>query len=329
MTKVLVLGSNSFSGSSFISTLLKKGVDVIGASRSEEKHDVFLPYRWGDHKGRFEFEKIDLNHDLDALDALIKRERTSKIINFAAQSMVGQSWDHPEDWMTTNVVSASKLAERLRHVDFLDKYVHVTTPEVYGSTDGWITEDQAFNPSTPYAVSRAAGDMVFNIYREAFGLPVVSTRAANVYGPGQQLYRIISRTVLFLLTDKKLQLHGGGLSTRSFIHMDDVSDATWMITEQAPIGETYHISTKRIVSIRELVELICRMLGKPFDDCVDVAPDRIGKDDAYWLNSEKIHSTLGWADKIALETGLEGCIAWIKDNLEVLTSQPAEYIHRP
>lgn len=329
MTKVLVLGSNSFSGSSFISTLLKEGVDVIGASRSDEKNDVFLPYRWGQFKGQFRFEKIDLNHDLDALDALIRQERTSTIINFAAQSMVGQSWDHPEDWMTTNVVSASKLAERLRHVDFLDKYTHVTTPEVYGSTDGWITEDQTFNPSTPYAVSRAAGDMLFNIYREAFDLPVVSTRAANVYGPGQQLYRIISRTVLFLLTGKKLQLHGGGLSTRSFIHMDDVSEATWMITKDAPVGETYHISTNRIVSIRELVELICKMLGKSFEDCVDVAPDRIGKDDAYWLNSDKIKAELGWCERISLESGLEDCIAWIQDNLEVLSTQPVDYEHRP
>lgn len=329
MTKVLVLGSNSFSGASFIATLLKLGVDVIGASRSEEKHHVFLPYRWEGAKGQFEFQKIDLNHDLDALDAVIQRERTSTIVNFAAQSMVGQSWDHPEDWMTTNVVSASKLAERLRHIDFLEKYVHVTTPEVYGSTDGWITEDQTFNPSTPYAVSRAAGDMTFNIYREAFDLPVLSTRAANVYGPGQQLYRIISRTIFYLLTGKKLQLHGGGLSTRSFIHMDDVSDATWLITQDAPVGETYHISTSRIISIRELVELICQILDKPFDECVDVAPDRIGKDDAYWLNSEKIRAELSWADKITLEAGLESCISWIRDNLQVLTSQPADYIHRP
>lgn len=329
MTKVLVLGSNSFSGASFIGTLLKQGVDVIGASRSEEKNTVFLPYRWGKYSGQFEFEKIDLNHDLDALDTLIRKERTSTIINFAAQSMVGQSWDHPEDWMNTNVVSASKLAERLRHIDFLEKYVHVTTPEVYGSTDGWITEEQPFNPSTPYAVSRAAGDMIFNIYREAFDLPVVSTRAANVYGPGQQLYRIISRTILFLLTGQKLQLHGGGLSTRSFIHMDDVSEATWMIADKAPVGETYHISTDRIVSIRELVELICQMLGKPFEESVDVAPDRIGKDDAYWLNSDKIKTSLNWNDTISLESGLEGCIAWIQDNLKVLSKLPVDYVHRP
>jgi dTDP-glucose 4,6-dehydratase len=329
MSKVLVLGSNSFSGASFCAYLLKQGVDVIGTSRSPEPNAVFLPYRWDIPTGSFRFQRIDLNHDLDTLDQLIRTERISTIVNFAAQSMVGESWNKPEDWMNTNVVSASKLAERLRHVDFLDKYVHVTTPEVYGSTDGWITENTPSNPSTPYAVSRAAGDMLFKIYREAFNLPVVSTRAANVYGPGQQLYRIIPRTIFFVLTGKKLQLQGGGLSTRSFIHMDDVSDATWSIAQKAPVGETYHISTTRIVSIRELVEMTCRMLNRPFEDCVEIAPDRIGKDSAYWLNADKLRNELHWRDKISLEDGLAQCIAWVKSNLEALTQQPANYIHRP
>lgn len=329
MSKVLVLGSNSFSGASFCSFLVQQGIDTVGASRSPELDEVYLPYRWGSPSGNFRFEQIDLNHDLDELIALINKERFSTIVNFAAQSMVGQSWDHPEDWMTTNVVSGAKLAEKLRHLDFLDKYVHVTTPEVYGSTDGWIKEDTPFNPSTPYAVSRAAGDMTFKIYHEAFDLPIVSTRAANVYGQGQRLYRIIPRTILSILTDKKLQLHGGGVSTRSFIHMDDVSPATWAIAQEGTIGETYHISTPRIVSIRELVETICEILGASFEQHVDVAPDRIGKDDAYWLNSDKIRSELNWSDKISLETGLEHCIGWVKDNLDTLSSHPIDYVHRP
>ena len=329
MSKVLVLGSNSFSGASYIGTLLDKGVDVIGASRSEQKQSEFLPYAWRATQANFRFEQIDVNHDLDRLDALVKNERIATIVNFAAQSMVGQSWDHPEDWMMTNVVSASRMAERLRKFDWLDRYVHVTTPEVYGSTDGWITEETPFNPSTPYAVSRAAGDMIFKIYRESFDLPVVSTRAANVYGPGQQLYRIIPRTILFLMTGRKLQLHGGGVSTRSFIHMDDVSEATWLITKNAPVGETYHISTDRIISIRELVELICEMLGKDFATSVDVAEERRGKDDAYWLNSDKVRKDLNWEDKISLEQGLEQCIAWVQDNVEVLSQGPLEYIHLP
>ena len=88
------------------------------------------------------------------------------IFNFAAQSMVGQSWDFPEDWMQTNVVSSAKLLTKLKGYDFIHKYVHVTTPEVYGSTEGWRTEDFNFNPSTPYAVSRAASDMLFKIYEK-------------------------------------------------------------------------------------------------------------------------------------------------------------------
>jgi dTDP-glucose 4,6-dehydratase len=243
--------------------------------------------------------------------------------------MVGESWDKPDDWMRTNVVSAARLAERLRHIDFLDRYVHVTTPEVYGSTDGWITEETPFNPSTPYAVSRAAGDMLFKIYRETYQLPVVSTRAANVYGPGQQLFRIIPRTIFFLLTGKPLQLHGGGSSTRSFIHMDDVSAATWLIAQNAPVGETYHISTDRIVSIRELVEILCARLGKDFSQCVEVVGERLGKDSAYWLNSQKLRSTLGWKDSISLEQGLEQAIAWVQNNLTELQKQPANYIHKP
>jgi dTDP-glucose 4,6-dehydratase len=329
MNKALVIGSNSFSGASFVSWLMDQGIDVIGVSRSDQPADVMLPYRWGKKIGKFSFQRIDINHDLDALDALIRSEHADLIFNFAAQSMVGESWDYPDDWIRTNVFSAAKLAERLRHVDFLEKYVHITTPEVYGSTDGWITEETPFNPSTPYAVSRAAGDMLFKIYREAYGLPVVATRAANVYGPGQQLYRIIPRTIFFLLSSKSLQLHGGGLSTRSFIHMDDVSKATWAIASRAPVGETYHISTDRIISIRELVGMLCEMLGKDFTQSVEIVGDRLGKDSAYWLNSSKLRNTLGWQDQISLERGLEHTIDWVQQNLAGLSNQPANYIHRP
>jgi len=168
MSAVLVLGSNSFSGASFVRYLLLQGLDVIGASRSSEAAEVFLPNKWltAEQQARFRFVQLDLNHDLDKLEQLTRDEHIQVIANFAAQSMVGESWDKPDDWMQTNVVSVARLAERLRHIDFLEKYVHVTTPEVYGSTDGWITEDTPFNPSTPYAVSRAAGDMLFKIYRE-------------------------------------------------------------------------------------------------------------------------------------------------------------------
>jgi dTDP-glucose 4,6-dehydratase len=331
MSTVLVLGSNSFSGASFCKYLLEQGIEVIGASRSPEPADVFLPYKWLGHSklNQFRFKQIDLNHDLDQLESLIRAENIKTIANFAAQSMVGESWEKPDDWMHTNVVSVARLAERLRHLDFLDKYVHVTTPEVYGSTDGWITEDTSFNPSTPYAVSRVAGDMLFKIYRETFELPIVVTRAANVYGPGQPLYRIIPRTLFFLLTGRTLELHGGGVSTRSFIHIDDVSCATWRIAQHAPIGETYHISTDRIIAIKDLVALICNMLKVPFDAHVKIVGERLGKDSAYWLNSTKLRIQLGWQEKISLEKGLQETLHWAQTNIETLKQQPIHYIHKP
>ena len=150
--------------------------------------------------------------------------------------MVGESWLHPDHWMMTNVVSTVRLHELLRRHDGLQRYVHVTTPEVYGSTEGWVREDAPFNPSTPYAVSRAAGDMSLQTYFANYHFPVVFTRAANVYGPGQQLYRIVPRTIVAAMGAQKLRLDGGGKSVRVFIHMTDVSDATLKIALRGKLG---------------------------------------------------------------------------------------------
>lgn len=327
--KFLVIGSNSFSGASFVDFLLRDGAAVIGTSRSAEAHRAFLPYRWHGKDAAFRFEQCDLNHDLDKLMAILVSEKPQYVVNFAAQSMVGESWKNPDHWFMTNVVSAVRLHDRLRQCDFLQKYVHVTTPEVYGSTDGFIREDTPFNPSTPYAVSRAAGDMSLRTYFDTYKFPVVFTRAANVYGPGQQLYRIIPRTILFILLGRKLQLHGGGLSRRAFIHMNDVSDATLRIARNAPAGETYHISTNEIVTVRGLVERICVKLGAKFEECVEVVGERLGKDAAYMLDSGKLRETLGWQDSVSLEAGLDECVAWVKTHLEDLKKLPFDYVHKP
>lgn len=327
--KFLVIGSNSFSGASFIDFLLRDGAAVIGTSRSAEAHRAFLPYRWSGKDSAFRFEQCDLNHDLDKLMSIVNAEKPQYVVNFAAQSMVGESWKHPDHWFMTNVVSAVRLHDSLRQCDFLRKYVHVTTPEVYGSTDGFIRENTPFNPSTPYAVSRAASDMSLRTYFDTHNFPVVFTRAANVYGAGQQLYRIIPRTILFILLGRKLQLHGGGFSRRAFIHMKDVSDATLRIARNAPAGETYHISTNEIVTVRELVERICRKLDVKFESCVEVVGERLGKDAAYMLDSNKLRETLGWKDSVTLDAGLDESIAWVKEHFEDLKQLPYDYIHKP
>src|SRR5690349_8950351 len=210
--KIFVIGSNSFSGASFVDYVLSTGASVVGASRSPEPARSFLPYKWHRHAaeaGRFRFERLDLNHDLERIVATIKDFKPDYVVNFAAQSMVAESWLHPEHWYQTNVVANVRLFEGLRPLKFIQKYVHISTPEVYGSCSGNVTEAARFNPSTPYAASRAACDLHLLTFSKQYKFPVVFTRAANVYGPGQQLYRIIPRAILFIKSGRKLQLHGG------------------------------------------------------------------------------------------------------------------------
>ena len=328
METTLIVGSNSFSGATFTDFALGQGCQVIGTSRSLEPNDVFLPYRWHDRKG-FTFHQLDLNLHLKDLIALVQDIKPAYVVNFAAQSMVGESWHNPSDWFLTNALSTIKFHDELRKCDFLKRYVHVSTPEVYGSCSEFVGEDFIFNPSTPYAVSRAAADMSLKTFHTAYNFPVVTTRAANVYGPGQQLYRIIPRTILFILLGRKLQLHGGGVSTRSFIHIKDVCDATWKIMKHGSNGETYHISTNKVISILDLVKLICEKLNVNFQKHIESVGDRLGKDSAYHLDCKKIHNQLGWEDKISLEQGLDECIAWVNSNLDILSKQPFEYQHKP
>ena len=327
--KFLVLGSNSFSGATFVDFLAAKGYDVLATSRSPEPHHAFLPYKWQKRPGQVHFHQIDINHDLDRLRTLMVRERPSHVVNFAAQSMVGESWLNPDHWMMTNVVSNVRLHEMLRNDDALERYVHITTPEVYGSTDGWVRENAPFNPSTPYAVSRAASDMSLRTYFNNYRFPVVSTRAANVYGPGQQLYRIMPRTIVAAMGGQKLRLDGGGTSVRVFIHMTDVSDATLRIAQKGTLGDTYHISSDRLISIRNLVEMILKRLGKSFDECVEIGPDRPGKDTAYQLDSSKLRTELGWQDTISLEQGIDDMVRWAERFKDELTQLPARYVHKP
>ena len=162
--RFFVLGSNSFSGATFADHLASLGHDVLAASRSAEPHPAFLPYKWQTRPGRVRFSVIDINHDLDALDALLRREQPTHVVNLLPRAWSAESWGNPDHWMMTNVVSTVRLHERLRRMDWLERYVHVTTPEVYGRTEGWVKEDAPFAPSTPYAVSRAAADMSLVTY---------------------------------------------------------------------------------------------------------------------------------------------------------------------
>ncbi len=251
------------------------------------------------------------------------------VVNFSAQGMVAQSWENPLDWFQTNVMANVALSDRLRKASWLRRYIHVGTPEVYGSCSGTVGEDAPFNPSTPYAASRAACDLHLRTYFRQHGFPVLWTRSANVYGPGQQLYRIIPRAILCIKTGSRLQLHGGGHSVRSFIHIRDVAEATLSIAQRGIPGETYHLSTSLHLSIRAVVERVCARMGVAFEEAVEIVDDRPGKDAAYLLDSTKARTELGWVDNVSLDEGIDECIQWMDRNFEEILRQPQDYVHKP
>jgi len=325
--RIVVIGSNSFSGASLIKEALDQGNEILGISRSPENEPCLLPYKWTDQE-HFQFRQLDLNDHTDEIINEIKNFETTHVINFAAQAMVAESWQNPDHWYQTNVVANVRFHDQLRHINSLRKYVHISTPEVYGSCSGLVDEMHPFCPSTPYATSRAACDMHLINFFKNYDLPVVFTRAANVYGSGQQLYRIIPRTILYIKLGKKLQLHGGGNSLRSFIHIRDVSKATLAIMEKASPPNAFHLSTDQHISIRSLVELICNKMGADFENLVEVSPDRPGKDGAYLLDSSKAKNEFDWEPKVSLEEGIEETVNWVQNNFDELIKEPMEYIHK-
>lgn len=307
MNKFAVIGANSFSGAAFCRLVAERGDAVVKLSRPE----------------------ADLNKNMGWLVSVLLAERPDFIVNFAALNMVGESWDHYADYYRTNVIGVTTLAHHLLNERWLRQFIQVSTPEVYGNTADVLREDSAMRPSTPYAVSRAACDMHLMALHRAHGFPVSFTRTVNVYGPGQQLYRIIPKTVLLIHRGQKLMLHGGGTSARSFIHVDDASDGVYRVAMRGVPGRTYHTSTRDEVTIRALVEEICEQLGVQFNGVVEIDRERTGKDMAYRLHCNRARDELGWEPKIALKYGLRDTVLWFVQHATDFDGKSLEYTHRP
>ena len=325
MKKVLVIGCNSFSASSFINYLLNKKYIVIGVSRSHQKKSCYCIHNKKDEN--FRFRKLDINKDIKKIIQIIKKNNIKFVINYASQSMVAESWLYPQDWFKTNSFSIPYFYNELSKIKNI-RLVHISTPEVYGNTKNKVKEDQNFNPSTPYAVSRCTADTFLKILSKQKKINFVSVRAANVYGEGQDGYRIIPKTIINLNKNIPIELHGGGNSTRSFIHISDVSEATFKVMLKGKNGETYHVSNESYITIKNLVKLICKKLKVPFEKNIKFAKERVGKDYFYKLDTSKLKNELNWTPKIKLNDGIIKMINWYNKNYKQIDLKDTKYKHK-
>ena len=329
MNRVVVIGSNSFSGSHFIDLLLERTKsEVIGVSRSPEKNAIFLPYKKR-NSDRFSFYQMDLNKNLNDMMELFDQRRPDVIVNFAAQSEVGPSWENPEQWFRTNCIGIANLTNKLKDREYLNRYVHISSPEVYGTCEGQVLESAPYNPSTPYAASKAAGDLFLFVLVKNFNFPLILMRSTNVYGPHQQLFKIIPRSIIYMKKREKIPLHGGGAAIKSFIHIRDVCEGIYKAIEKGRAGEIYHLSPQSGYSIRSIVKMIAEKMGLAFDEVTESIGERLGQDAQYVIDSTKARNELSWKPHISIDEGLDEVIEWINRDWETIIQQPLEYIHQP
>jgi len=327
--KIVVMGSNSFSGSDFIDLLLDDDRnEVVGISRSPEKSALFLPYKRR-QGANFTFYQMDLNEDMPEIIELLDSFEPECVVNFAAQSEVAPSWEYPEQWFQTNVVALAKLTNALRHRGYLRRYMHISSPEVYGTCEGRVTESAPLNPSTPYAASKAAADLFLSTLAKNFDFPLAMIRSTNVYGAHQQLWKIIPRSVIRLKMGKMIQLHGGGIAVKSYIHIRDVSHGELAAMENGRLGMIYHLSPDRGYAVQDIVRMICDLMGHDFEACTVAVGERLGQDAAYLIDSTRARKEFGWSPKVSLEEGLAGVVAWVEDNWGQIQQEPLKYVHKP
>lgn len=327
--RIVVLGANSFSGQDFVDLLLDNPENsVIGVSRSAERSELFLRYKSRSDLKAYRYIQIDLNQDMPRFLQLLNEERPDSIVNFAAQSEVAPSWQHPEHWFQTNCVALAQLVNHLRKQDYLKRYLHISSPEVYGTCMGTVTEDAPVNPSTPYAASKAAADMLLSTYAKQFGFPVITVRATNVYGARQQLFKIIPRSVIYMKLGRTIELHGGGKAVKSYIHIRDVSRGELAVLEQGEIGQIYHLSPDTGVAVHEVVRMISAQLGKEYEESVTIVDERPGQDAAYVIDSSRARNLFGWAPQISLKDGVAEVVSWAEHHWDEILQHSLEYQHK-
>lgn len=298
--KIAVIGASSFTGNAFCNYAIRNGDEVDRISRLS----------------------LDLSKSFDG-DQITRLLECEAIFNFAALNMVAESWAYAAAYYRTNVVGVSALCDALANAQYIGRFIQISTPEVYGQRQDRITETDYFDPSTPYAISRAACDFHLRALSRQKRLRVIITRSCNVYGAMQQTYRLIPKTILKILRGEKLMMHGGGYSMRAWIHVTDAVSAIYEAAQDFTYPE-YHITTDDYFSVQCVVDKICYRMGVLYNEVVTNAAERPGKDSCYQLRN----TLSDWKPSIGFDDGLDNTISWYKRNVGRYADDTLEYIHR-
>ncbi|WP_438448531.1 dTDP-glucose 4,6-dehydratase [Gorillibacterium sp. sgz5001074] len=313
---ILVTGGAGFIGSNFVRYMLSKypnykivNLDKLTyAGNLENLQDV-------EDNPNYTFVHGDIGNK-ELVQYITQTYGISVFINFAAESHVDRSINEPDLFLKTNVLGTQALLDVARTCK-IDKYVQISTDEVYGSLGetGYFTEETPLAPNSPYSASKAAADMMVQAYHETFGLNVNITRCSNNYGPYHFPEKLIPLMITNVMEHKPLPVYGDGLNVRDWLHVMDHASAIDLVLHKGRNGEVYNIGGHNERKNIEIVELILEHLhaGK---DLIRYVTDRLGHDRRYAIDPSKLVAELGWKPKYTFDTGIKETIEWYKLNQE-------------
>jgi len=262
------------------------------------------------HDPRLRFVEGDIL-DPRLVDQLIGE--ADVVVHFAAESHVDRSILGAADFVMTNVVGTQTLLDAALRLG-VEKFVHVSTDEVYGSIlEGSWDEQQPLEPNSPYSASKASSDLLARAYSRTHGLPVCITRCSNNYGPYQFPEKVIPLFVTNLMDGGTVPLYGEGANVRDWLHVDDHCRGIHLVAEGGRPGEIYNIGGGTELTNKELTGLLLEACGADWSRVVNVE-DRKGHDLRYSVDITKIADELGYKPMVGFEEGLADTVKWYADN---------------
>lgn len=325
---ILVTGGAGFIGANFVLDWLAHhdepviNVDKLTYAGNLEN----LASLQGD--ARHIFVQADIG-DSAVIGQLLAQHQPRAVINFAAESHVDRSIHGPEDFIQTNVVGTFRLLEAVRaYWNGLEgeaktsfRFLHVSTDEVYGTlslTDPAFTEENNYEPNSPYSASKAASDHLVRAWHHTYGLPVLTTNCSNNYGPLHFPEKLIPLMIVNALAGKPLPIYGDGQQIRDWLYVRDHCSAIRRVLEAGKVGETYNVGGWNEKANIDIVKTVCALLdelrpradGKSYAEQITFVTDRPGHDRRYAIDARKLERELGWKPAETFETGIRKTVQW-------------------
>ena len=323
--KLLVTGGLGFIGSNFILNTLKNDEKIsitnIDAELLGSDHNNLLGLK---NSSNYHFVKGNITNR-NLMEKLI--ESSDIVVNFAAESFVDRSILDANQFLVSNIRGTYTILEILRKQK--KRFIQISTDEVYGSLENdSAIEEYRFNPSNPYAATKASAELLVNSFVKTYDLDCVITRCTNNYGPRQFYEKLIPKSIFLANQDKKIPIYGKGKNIRDWIFVDDHCDAVYNVLMNGESGQSYNISANNEIDNISLVKKILEIMDKP-SDLINFVEDRPGHDLRYSLDSTKISNSLGWNNKTNFDDAIRKTIDWVLNQSDIQNVQKETFDPTP